>query len=134
KERWAAPAEGVQNVIRLVADPGLGKSRLVRVLRDHVQRRESGASSTRVEPGGPEVIEWFCSPYHLASPFYPVTDYFDRTYQLSREPDPERRLDLLVDRLRADGGSDPEDLALFAAVLSVPAGDRLPVLALTPAA
>jgi hypothetical protein len=78
------------------------------------------------------VIEWFCSPYHLASPFYPVTDYFDRAYQLSREPDLERRLDLLIDRLRADGVSDPEDLALFAAMLSVPAGDRLPVLALTP--
>jgi hypothetical protein len=136
KERWEVTAEGVQNVILLVADPGLGKSRLVRVLRDLVLSRAEGTGSppgsTRVEPGGPGVIEWFCSPYHLASPFYPVTDYFDRTYQLSREPDPGRRLDLLIDRLRADGVSDSEDLALFAAMLSVPAGDRLPVLALTP--
>src|SRR5262245_30639621 len=136
KERWELTGEGVQNVILLVADPGLGKSRLVRVLRDHVQRREDGAGSppgsTRVEPGGPEVIEWFCSPYHLASPFYPVTDYFDRTYVLSREPDAGRRLDLLINRLGADGVHEPEDLALFAAMLSVPPGDRLPVLTLTP--
>jgi predicted ATPase len=135
-ERWELTAEGVQNVILLVADPGLGKSRLVRVLRDHVLRPAGAAGPSpdpaRVDPGGPAVIEWFCSPYHLASPFYPVTDYFDRTYQLSREPDPGRRLDLLVDRLRADGVRDPEDLALFAAMLSVPADDRLPVLALTP--
>ena len=36
QERWELTAEGVQNVILLVADPGLGKSRLVRVLRDFV--------------------------------------------------------------------------------------------------
>jgi predicted ATPase/class 3 adenylate cyclase len=136
KERWELTAEGVQNVILLVADPGLGKSRLVRVLRDHVCHGPGVAApqhdSTRSESGGTEVIEWFCSPYHLASPFYPVIDSFDRTCQLSREPDPGRRLDRLVERLRADGVHDAEDLALFAAMLSVPAGDRLPALTLTP--
>jgi class 3 adenylate cyclase/predicted ATPase len=136
KERWELTAEGVQNVILLVADPGLGKSRLVRVLRDHVLHSSASTSplpdSARSEPGGTEVIEWFCSPYHLASPFYPVIDYFDRTSHLSREADVGRRLDLLVQRLRTDGVHDAEDLALFAAMLSIPVGDRLPVLALTP--
>src|SRR5262249_34369132 len=101
KERWELTAEGVQNVILLVADPGLGKSRLVRVLRDHVlgPAGATGPSAdSRAEPGGPQVIEWFCSPYHLASPFYPVTEYFDRTFQLSREHDVGQRLDLLIDR------------------------------------
>ncbi|WP_020471361.1 protein kinase domain-containing protein [Zavarzinella formosa] len=134
KERWELTAEGVQNVILLVADPGLGKSRLVRVLREHVLHgSEVTASDTaRSEAGGAIVIEWFCSPYHLASPFYPVIDYFDRIYHLNREPDAGRRLDLLVTRLRVDGVRDAEDMALFAAMLSVPAGDRLPALALTP--
>lgn len=136
KERWDLTAEGVQNVILLVADPGLGKSRLVRVMRDHVLRASDtsgpqGDSSLSGSAGG-EVVEWFCSPYHLASPFYPVTDYFDRAYQLGREPDIDRRLDLLLTRLRAEGVDDEEDLALFAAMLSIPAGDRLPALALTP--
>ncbi|HVK14573.1 MAG TPA: AAA family ATPase, partial [Gemmataceae bacterium] len=136
KERWELTAEGVQNVILLVADPGLGKSRLVRVLRDHVlgaaDRTGPLADSSRGNPGNAAVVEWFCSPYHLSSPFYPVIDAFNRVYQLTREPDPARRLDQLVTRLRADGVTDPEDLALFAAMLSVPAGDRLPALALTP--
>jgi len=132
KERWELTAEGVQNVILLVADPGLGKSRLVRVLRDHVLGPGGPSVDSRAELVGPQVIEWFCSPYHLASPFYPVTDYFDRTYQLGREPDAGRRLDLLINRLGADGVREPEDLALFAAMLSIPPGDRLPALSLTP--
>lgn len=136
KERWELTAEGVQNVILLVADPGLGKSRLVRVLREHVLQTSDTTvpptNSSRSESGGTEVIEWYCSPYHLASPFYPVTDYFDRTYQLGREPNLAQRLDLLIARLRADGIHDEEELGLLAAMLSIPAGDRLPALALTP--
>jgi class 3 adenylate cyclase/predicted ATPase len=136
KERWELTAEGVQNVILLVADPGLGKSRLVRVLRDHVLHGPASTAplpdSARSAQGGAVVIEWFCSPYHAASPFYPVIDYFDRSYQLGRETDAGRRLDLLVERLRTDGVHDDEELALFAAMLSLPAGGRLPVLALSP--
>lgn len=139
KERWELTSEGVQNVLLIVADPGLGKSRLVRVLRDFVLPQEGGsvsgvnvADSTRSAHGGAAVIEWYCSPYHEASPFFPVIDYFDRSYRLSREPDINLRLDRLITRLRADGVHDPEDQALLAAMLSVPAGDRLPSITFTP--
>jgi predicted ATPase len=142
KERWELTAEGVQNVILLVADPGLGKSRLVRVLRDHVRPPLDGGPAPQESslsipaltavPGRAAVVEWFCSPYHQGSPFYSVIEYFDRVYQLSRETDPALRLDRLVERLRADGVFDAEDQALFAAMLSVPAGSRLPALALAP--
>ncbi|HVK10164.1 MAG TPA: protein kinase [Gemmataceae bacterium] len=137
RERWELAAEGVRNVILLVGDPGLGKSRLVRTLtdfaldRDGILPADSGGSGSAVA-GPAAAIEWYCSPYHQGSPFYPIIDYFDRTYGLGREPDPARRLDRLVDRLRTDGVHDPADLALFAAMLSVPAGDRLPKLALSP--
>ncbi|AMV28434.1 Serine/threonine-protein kinase PknB [Gemmata sp. SH-PL17] len=134
KERWELTAEGVQNVILLVADPGLGKSRLVRVLREHVAQDADAPAfeSTRSASAGGAVIEWFCSPYHQGSPFYPVIEYFDRAYRLSREPDAAARLDLLLARLREEGVHDAEDQALLAAMLSVPTGDRLPLLALTP--
>ena len=52
KERWELTAEGVQNVILLVADPGLGKSRLVRVLRDHVLQRPTGPRRCPTRRGG----------------------------------------------------------------------------------
>ena len=188
RERWEQAIDGVRNVLLLVADPGLGKSRLVRTLKDFALGRDESHSlgPTRTHPGalpramlsqavglktslplhpeglgqhspgqrpgvgtdqpdwvsppgdsahaaGPAAaVEWYCSPYHAGSPFYPVIDYFDRAYGLGREPDPARRLDRLVTRLRADGVHDPEELALFAAMLSVPAGDRLPPLALSP--
>ena len=135
RERWEVAAEGVRGVILLVADPGLGKSRLVRTLKDFALARDEAAESDRSGSGvgGAAVaVEWYCSPYHLASPFYPVTDYLDRAYGLGRAPDPARRLDVLVSRLRADGVTDAEDLALFAAVLSVPPGDRLPKLTYNP--
>src|SRR5262249_7669396 len=70
RERWELAAEGVRNVILIVADPGLGKSRLIRVMRDHLHQ----------SPGA-EVVEWYCTPYHQGSPFFPVIEYFDRTYQ-----------------------------------------------------
>lgn len=134
KERWELTAEGVQNVILLVADPGLGKSRLVRVLRDFVLQSPDGSppDASGSTAAHASVIEWYCSPYHQSSPFYPVIDCFDRAYRLGREPDPGRRLDRLVTGLREDGLHDPEDQALLAAMLSVPGGDRLPAPALAP--
>jgi hypothetical protein len=146
RERWELAGEGVRNVILLVADPGLGKSRLVRTLKD-IALGQAGATDAGPAEGDSQsgegsksgsargvaaAVEWYCSPYHAGSPFYPVTDYFERAYQLGREPDPARRLDVMLARLRADGVYDPEDLALFAAMLSIPAGDRLPALALSP--
>ena len=133
RERWEQAADGERNVLLLVADPGLGKSRLVRTLKDFALGRDEARPGDSTHAGGAAAaVEWYCSPYHAGSPFYPVTDYFDRAYGLGREADPARRLDLLVTRLRADGVHDADDLALFAAMLSVPAGDRLPALALSP--
>jgi serine/threonine protein kinase/tetratricopeptide (TPR) repeat protein len=135
RERWELAAEGVRGVILLVADPGLGKSRLVRVMRDHATRGTEAANaqdSGLYATANTRVIEWYSSPYHQASPFYPVTDYFDRTYQLSRETDATARLERLLSRLRADGVHDPEEQALFAAMLSVPGGERLPALSFSP--
>jgi class 3 adenylate cyclase/predicted ATPase len=136
RERWELTAEGVRNVILLVADPGLGKSRLVRVLRESVlgtaEGGGAGDSSRSAAAEQAAVVEWFCSPYHAASPFYPVIDYFERAYRLGRETDPAARLDRLVARLREDGVHDPGDQGLFAALLSVPGGDRFPPPALHP--
>ena len=107
-----------------------------RVAGSHVLQQSEGGpavpdSARSVVPGA-EVIEWYCSPYHQGSPFYPVIEYFNRVYHLGRESDSVMRLDRLITRLREDGIHEPEDQALFAAMLSIPAGERLPVLTLSP--
>jgi serine/threonine protein kinase/tetratricopeptide (TPR) repeat protein len=131
RERWDLAAEGVGHVMILVADPGLGKSRLVRVIRDHARDADARPDSGSFTHDA-AVIEWYCSPYHAGSPFFPVTDYFSRALGLTREPDPAKRLDLLVTRLREDGVTDPDRVVLFAAALSIPFAGRLPELNLSP--
>ncbi len=73
-ERWDQATEGLGHVMLLAGDPGLGKSRLVRVMKEHLRDRHG--------PDGAAVVEWYCSPYHQGSPLYPVTDDFLRTFQL----------------------------------------------------
>ena len=67
RERWEQAAEGVRNVILLVADPGLGKSRLVRDaprLRPRTaDDSQPGDSASAIGPAA-GVVEWYCSPYH----------------------------------------------------------------------
>lgn len=131
QERWALAKEGIGHIMLLVADPGLGKSRLVRVLRDHACAAESHSDSTHLGFASPAVV-WYCSPYHVGSPFYPVIDYFGRAFGLVGEQNPTRRLDLLITRLREDSVTDPERVALFASALSIPFADRLPELGISP--
>jgi class 3 adenylate cyclase/tetratricopeptide (TPR) repeat protein len=131
QERWALATEGIGHVMMLVADPGLGKSRLVRVLRDHACGADLQTDSSHLGSTSPAVV-WYCSPYHAGSPFYPVIDYFARALGLTSEANPTRRLDLLITRLREDGITDPERMALFASALSVPFAERLPELDISP--
>ncbi|MBN9117587.1 MAG: protein kinase [Planctomycetes bacterium] len=130
QERWEQAAEGMGHVVLLVADPGLGKSRLVRVIRDHARGSEPQADSDHIGSDGPAVV-WYCSPYHAGSPFHPVIDSFARALGLAREPDPAKRLDRLLTRLREEGITDPERAALFASALSIPFAGRLPELGLS---
>src|SRR6185436_7101015 len=61
QERWALAAEGVGHVVLLVADPGLGKSRLVREIRDHARGDRPRADSDTFGADGRAVV-WYCSP------------------------------------------------------------------------
>src|SRR5262249_3826993 len=71
KDRWERAQEGMGQVVLLVGEPGLGKSRLVHTLKDHVlgQKVEGEADAP--------VIEWRWSPQDPdtrldpAHPFYP---------------------------------------------------------------
>ncbi|VTR94565.1 adenylate guanylate cyclase : Adenylate/guanylate cyclase OS=Solibacter usitatus (strain Ellin6076) GN=Acid_1303 PE=4 SV=1: Pkinase: Guanylate_cyc: AAA_16 [Gemmata massiliana] len=131
QERWELVLEGIGHVVLLVADPGLGKSRLVRVIRDHVRGSEPQHDSDHFGADGSAIV-WYCSPHHEGSPFYPVIDSFTRTFGLAREPNPAPRLELLIARLREDGVTDPERVALFASALSIPFAGRLPELNYSP--
>jgi serine/threonine protein kinase/tetratricopeptide (TPR) repeat protein len=124
RERWEQASEGLGHVMLLVGDPGLGKSRLVHVMKEHVGQTNGW------------VVEWSCSPDHQNSPFHPVIDSIHRALAQSASvgTGPRGQLDALLDLLRADGIVDPERQALIAAMLSIPAEGRLPAPELAPEA
>ncbi|HEV8718487.1 MAG TPA: AAA family ATPase, partial [Candidatus Binatia bacterium] len=119
-ERWERAKEGEGQVVLLSGEAGIGKSRLVQVLKEHV----AGESQARVECR--------CSPYYQNSALYPVIDHLQRLLQLRREDTPEQKLGKLERTLEQYGFSLPEVVPLFASLLSLPLPERYAPLSLTP--
>src|SRR5215813_9116873 len=119
-ERWTQSQDGTGQVVLLRGEAGIGKSRLVEVLREHV----ISAGATR--------IMFRCSPYHQHSALYPVIDHLQRFLQWQRDETPEAKFDTLERVLRTYHLPLEEVLPLFAALLSVPLPERYPPLNLTP--
>jgi class 3 adenylate cyclase len=70
RRRWSQARDGEMRCILLGGEAGIGKSRVLRALRD----------SLAGEPYG--FLPLFCSPYHLNSAFWPVLDWFRRALRL----------------------------------------------------
>ncbi len=124
KDRWEHAKEGVAQLVQLGGEAGIGKSRLVLVLKEFVADDEPGRAAA--------ILEWRCSPHHQDSGLYPATDCLERILRLRPADSPSARLDRLEGHLKVLGLDDPERLALFASLLSIPAEGRLPALALSP--
>src|SRR5215475_275804 len=119
-ERWAQSQDGTGQVVLLRGEAGIGKSRLVEVLRERV----ISAGATRVV--------FRCSPYHQHSALYPVIDHLQRFLQWQRDETPDARFDKLERVLRTYHLPLEEVMPLFAALLSVPLPEHYSPLNLTP--
>jgi class 3 adenylate cyclase/predicted ATPase len=119
-ERWTQAKEGRGQVALLSGEPGIGKSRLVQVVKERV--------------GDEPHARWecHCSPYAQNSALYPVIDLMQRTLHLQRDDAPEAKLGKLEGTLAHYHVSLPEVVPLFAALLSLPLPERYPPLILTP--
>ncbi len=83
-DRWEEVKEGAGQVVLLSGEAGIGKSRLVRVLREQI------AGETRAW------LECHCSPYHQNSALYPIIELLQRVLGFTREDSPEEKLAKLV--------------------------------------
>ena len=119
-DRWEHVKDGRGHVVLLSGEPGIGKSRLVRVVKDHI------ASERYVR------WECRCSPYHQDSALYPLIDLFERALRFDRDDTPPQRFGKLEAGLVRYGLAQPETVSLWAAFLSVPVPDQYPPLNLTP--
>ena len=113
-------------VALLIGEAGLGKSRLVHTLKEHVlgQMAEAAADAP--------VIEWRCSPHFQNTGLYPAIDFFERALAFNREEQPQARFDRLLQRLEQDDLARPQSVPLWASLLSLPTPDRFPALSLSP--
>jgi class 3 adenylate cyclase/tetratricopeptide (TPR) repeat protein len=126
KDRWEQAQEGMGQVVFLVGEPGLGKSRLVHTMKQHVL-----GQMVEGEMDSP-VIEWRCSPHFQNTGLYPAVDFYERALEFSREEPPKDRFDRLLHRLQRYDLARPETVPLWASLLSLPTPDGFAPLALSP--
>ena len=102
-------------------EPGIGKSRLAAALAERI----AGVPHTS--------LRYQCSPYHTNSALRPIIDQLERAAGLKADDTSEQRLDKLEALLALSGSRGQAVAPLFAALLSIPFGERYPPLALSPA-
>src|SRR6266545_3649463 len=110
RERWAQVKDGLGQVVLLSGEAGIGKSRLVQVLQEHVAS-EPQAWLTPCQ----------CSPYYQHTALYPVIDLLERVVlRFDREESSQQKLRKLEGHLVKYGLPLAEAVPLFAALLSLP--------------
>ena len=115
-ERWAWAKDGDGQVVLLSGEPGIGKSRVIRALRERLGD----------EPYTP--LSHYCSPYHTNSALHPVIGLLERAARLDRDEPPEAQLAKLEAVLGRASDRLDEVVPLLAALLGVPTGERYPAL------
>jgi class 3 adenylate cyclase/tetratricopeptide (TPR) repeat protein len=118
--RWRRATEGEGQVVLLVGEAGIGKSRIAETLVERI------ADEPHIR------LRYQCSPYHANSALYPFIQQLERAADFGRGDTAEQKLDKLEALLVKSTPDSGESAPLFAALLSLPAGGRYPALPLTP--
>ena len=116
---WRKAKRSEGQVVLVSGEPGIGKSRLAQTLRGVLDERH-----TRLSYHG--------SPFYRDSALHPVIDQLERAAGLTRDDRPEQRLSKLEALLAQSALDVDAAMPLIAALLSIPTGDRYPLLAMTP--
>jgi class 3 adenylate cyclase/predicted ATPase len=117
--RWQLARVGEGQVVQLVGEPGIGKSRILQSLR------ETLVNERHVR------IRYYCSPYHSNSAYYPFIVQLSRAAGFERDDSAGQKLEKL-ERLLAGASDLKEAVPVVAALLSIPIGERYPPVSLSP--
>jgi class 3 adenylate cyclase/predicted ATPase len=119
-ERWRWARDGDGQVVLLAGEAGIGKSRMIRTLRERLGDEPHTA------------LSHYCSAHHTNSALYPVIDLLERAARLERDAPSEEQLTKLEAVLSGGSRGLDEVVPLLAALLGVPTGDRYPAPTMTP--
>ena len=119
---WEHVEDGRGQVALISGDAGMGKSRLLQVLRE------------RLADHAHSWLECRCSPYHENSALYPIVELLEQGLVFTPEDSVADKIARLEAGLRYGGFSVPETLPLFTSLLSLPLPDDVPPLVLSPEA
>src|SRR5262249_27231470 len=121
RERWQRVKDGMGQVVLLSGEAGIGKSRLVQVLKDFVA------------PEPHSHLECRALPYYQNTALYPVTDLLQRTMRWQPDDTSHEKLRKLETPLSQYSLALAEAVPLCAALVTLSLPDNLyPPLTLTP--
>jgi class 3 adenylate cyclase/tetratricopeptide (TPR) repeat protein len=118
--RWERASEGEGQVLLIVGEPGIGKSRLVRQFRKQLVSK-------------PHLwIECAGSPYFQNTPFYPIAEMLQLNFARRADDSDATKLSELERALELAGLKLAEAVPLIATMLNLPLGEKYSPLMLSP--
>jgi predicted ATPase len=121
QERWQQAKSGQGQVVLLTGDAGIGKSRLVQMLKEHVANESH--------------VRWECrsAEHSQNTALFPLVDLFQRLWRFDAHETPRAKLAKLEHALSQYRLPLEESVQLFAPLLSLPIPeDTYPPLQLSP--
>ena len=107
KARWEQACEGMGQIVLLIGDEGVGKTRLLQELQDEVA----------MTPEKSRWIHWSCQPGLSGQSLHPAIEFLRSACGFSSESDALERLSGFLSQWNA---ATPETLAVFATLLQLP--------------
>ena len=118
-QAWEVAARGEGQAVLISGEAGIGKSRLVRELRERIA-------------GNYFDLQLQCSPHYQNSALHPMLERLELELPLKSARSPAHRLGILKEKLNELGLNSGDRLACLALLLGIPLEDHASTLALEP--